>query len=258
MPTTDEIRKKVDDVTRRVDAVRRKKVELATLLEGKKAELSRLVDEIRAAGFDPTDLGYEATNAERDLAAMVAALETDLAVTDQALASPAEALARDPGPGDDALPMASLKTILADLQARHTREILDALAGASIQDLQDVAASLRAGRQGTRVKTSGKESRSAKPTTASGHALEKLAASVVGHLKEHGPLRAEDIREALGISREDTVKALTLAMEWKVLTKTGEKRATTYNAVKQRGPKPQITLGERMRVAAITGGSRRG
>jgi len=47
-------------------------------------------------------------------------------------------------------------------------------------------------------------------------------------------------------------KALALALEWKVLTKTGN-RATTYKAVKQRGPKPQLTLGDQMRVAAVLG-----
>lgn len=52
---------------------------------------------------------------------------------------------------------------------------------------------------------------------------------------------------------EDTFKALALALEWKVVTKTGQKRATTYKAVKARGPKVQLTLGERMRAAAVLG-----
>lgn len=42
--------------------------------------------------------------------------------------------------------MPSLKQTLADLHVRHTREILEALAGASHQDLQDVLAEYRGSR----------------------------------------------------------------------------------------------------------------
>jgi hypothetical protein len=149
--------------------------------------------------------------------------------------------------------MASLQKILADLHARHTREILDVLAGASIQDLQDVVAGVRSGRRGSKGTRASSRSRRASATTS--HDVELLAANLVAHLQKSGPLRSEELRRALGISRQDMVKALALATAWKVMGRKGEKRSTTYFARKPRGPKPQITLGDRMRVAAVTGRS---
>ena len=87
----------------------------------------------------------------------------------------------------------------------------------------------------------------------SSHEVEMDAAKIVADLKERGPLRSEEIRRALGMSRDDVVRALVLALEWKVVKKTGAKRATVYKAVRQRGPKPQLTVGDRMRVAAALG-----
>jgi hypothetical protein len=144
--------------------------------------------------------------------------------------------------------MPSLKQTLAELQARHTREILDVLAGASIQDFQDVVAGPRAERGSKAPRAS---SRSSKATATPSHAIELVAANLVGHLKKSGPLRSEELRRALGVSRQDMVKVIALATEWKVLGKRGEKRSTTYFAKKTPGPKPQITLGDRMRVAAV-------
>ena len=145
--------------------------------------------------------------------------------------------------------MPSLKQTLVELQARHTREILDVLAGASIQDFQDVVAGVRGERQGSRSPRA--TSRSGPSSTTTSHAVELLAANLVAHLKKSGPLRSEELRRALGISRQDMVKALTLATEWKVLGKTGEKRSTTYFAKKTPGPMPQLTVGDRMKVAAV-------
>jgi hypothetical protein len=145
--------------------------------------------------------------------------------------------------------MPSLKQTLAELHARHTREILDVLASASIQDFQDVVAGTRAERRGSQSPRA--LPKSGRSSAATSHDVEQLAASLVGHLKEHGPLRSEELRRALRLSRQDMVKALALATEWKVMGKKGEKRSTTYYAKKTPGPKPQITLGDRMRVAAV-------
>ena len=145
--------------------------------------------------------------------------------------------------------MSSLKQTLADLNARHTREILDALAGASMQDLQDVVAGVRGERRRSMRPRS--SSRSGRSTTATGHALELLAVDLVAHLKKHGPTRSEDLRAALGMSRQNMGKALALATEWKMVSKAGEKRATTYKALKPRWPKAELTVGDRMRVAAL-------
>ena len=57
--------------------------------------------------------------------------------------------------------------------------------------------------------------------------------------------------KALDVPRPDLVEALALAMGWKMVSKKGAKRATTYKALKQRGPKAQLTLAERMRAEAF-------
>ena len=49
-------------------------------------------------------------------------------------------------------------------------------------------------------------------------------------------MRSEELRVALAMLRKDLVKALALALDWKMMTKTGARRATVYRAVKQRGP----------------------
>lgn len=143
--------------------------------------------------------------------------------------------------------MASLKQTLAAMYARHTQEILDVLAAASLQDFQEVVSGLRGERRGPKGPKA--PARSVKPNATASHAVEKNAASVVAQLKHFGPLRAEELRLVLALSRKDLVKALALALAWKTVTKTGEKRATVYKAVKQRGPKPQLTLRDRMRAA---------
>ncbi|HEY3815927.1 MAG TPA: hypothetical protein VGL81_02095 [Polyangiaceae bacterium] len=144
--------------------------------------------------------------------------------------------------------MPSLKKTLDEIATRFTSEILAALSRANVEELQEALPNGR--RQGSKTPRTSGSSRSA----VTGHALEQLTATLVRHLKDNGPTRSEDLRKALGVSREDIGKALALATEWKVITKTGEKRATTYKAVKQRGPKPKLTVGDRLRVAAVTGG----
>jgi hypothetical protein len=139
----------------------------------------------------------------------------------------------------------SLKKTLDDITTRFANEILAALGHASMEELQRA---LPNGRHARR-RPSTPETRA---TSVSGHALEKLAVRVVGHLRENGPTRSEDLRTALGIPRGDMVKALALATSWKMVSKTGEKRATTYKALKARGPKAQLTLAERLRAAPFT------
>jgi len=143
----------------------------------------------------------------------------------------------------------SLKKTLDDIAARFSSEILAALSRASVEELQ--SALPNGGHARHRPSTPRTPTTSRRRPSVSGHALEQLAVRVVGHLKGHGPTRSEDLRKALDVPRGDLVKALALATTWKMVSKTGEKRATIYKALKQRGPKPQLTLGDRVRVAAF-------
>jgi chromosome segregation ATPase len=87
MATPDEVRKKIDDLARRSDAVNRKKSELQGLLAAKKEELAALVKEIKAAGIDPKNLTAERDKAKTDLESMIASYEKDLEATEKALAA---------------------------------------------------------------------------------------------------------------------------------------------------------------------------
>jgi hypothetical protein len=87
MATPEEIRKKIDDLARRTDAVNRRKSELLGLLQAKKEELGNLIKEIKAAGIDPKNLTAERDKAKTDLEAMISTYEKDLVATEQALAA---------------------------------------------------------------------------------------------------------------------------------------------------------------------------
>lgn len=87
MATPEEIKKKIDDLARRTDAVNRKKSELLGLLQAKKDELAALVKEIKAAGLDPKNLTAERDKAKADLESMIESYEKDLAATEKALAA---------------------------------------------------------------------------------------------------------------------------------------------------------------------------
>jgi chromosome segregation ATPase len=87
MATPEELKKKIEDLSRRTDAVNRRKSELQGLLQAKKDELAKLLVEIKAAGVDPKNLTAERDKAKTDLESMIAAYEKDLAATEQALAT---------------------------------------------------------------------------------------------------------------------------------------------------------------------------
>ena len=146
----------------------------------------------------------------------------------------------------------TLGKTLNELSTQFAKEIALALVHVSVEELRDALAGLR-GEHRVLKNPSRSSKRSKRAPTKTSHKVEMAAANVVAHLKENGPLRSEELRRALGMSREDMTKALALALEWKMVSKSGQKRATVYKAVKARGPKVQLTLGDRMRVAAALG-----
>ena len=85
--TPDELRKKIEDLAKRTDTVNRRKSELQGLLQAKKEELVKLLNEVKAAGVDPKNLTAERDKAKTDLESMIASYEKDLAATEQALAA---------------------------------------------------------------------------------------------------------------------------------------------------------------------------
>lgn len=85
--TPDEIKKKIDDLQRRTDAVATKKANFGGQLQAKKQELADLIKEIKAAGYDPKSLVSERDKAQTELEQMISVYETDLVQVETSLAS---------------------------------------------------------------------------------------------------------------------------------------------------------------------------
>ena len=83
----EDLKKKVDDLLRRTEAVNKKKANLQGQLQAKKEELAALITEIRAAGYDPKTLAAEETRVRQELETLVANYETDLAAVETALSA---------------------------------------------------------------------------------------------------------------------------------------------------------------------------
>ncbi len=85
--TPDEIKRKIDDLQRRVEAVSTKKANFGGQLKAKKEELAALIIEIKAAGLDPKNLVTERDKAKLELEQLIASFEVDLVKTETALSA---------------------------------------------------------------------------------------------------------------------------------------------------------------------------
>ena len=85
--TPEELRKKIDDLSKRTEAANTKKSTLSGRLQAKKEELAQLVVEIKAAGYDPKTLREERDKVQAQLTEMITTYEADLIAVENALAS---------------------------------------------------------------------------------------------------------------------------------------------------------------------------
>jgi chromosome segregation ATPase len=85
--TPDEIKKKIDDLQKRTDAVATKKAQFGGQLQAKKEELAALIKEIKAAGYDPKTLVGERDKAKAELEQMLGEYESDLTKTESAFSA---------------------------------------------------------------------------------------------------------------------------------------------------------------------------
>jgi hypothetical protein len=135
----------------------------------------------------------------------------------------------------------SLRSQLADLAESFTNAVVDAIRGASLDEL--LAESGAKPRRGgaSRAEAPAAPSRSAaKParTSSSGRLRRRSAEdiaeildSVVGLVKKHGEgLRAEQIRAELGMQAKELPRVLKEGLASRKLKSKGQKRATTYFA----------------------------
>jgi len=83
---TREIEDKIKALTERHRKVTNKQSSLKGTLAAKKAELSRLVEEIKAAGYDPKNLAKELSEVKAQLLKDIQATEDALATAEKAIA----------------------------------------------------------------------------------------------------------------------------------------------------------------------------
>jgi len=86
MLTPEDLKKKIDDLSRRTDVASKKKAQLEGQLTQVKENLADLISEIKAAGYDPKTLSAERDKAEAQLLKEIADYETKLANVESALA----------------------------------------------------------------------------------------------------------------------------------------------------------------------------
>lgn len=137
--------------------------------------------------------------------------------------------------------MSTLRAQIDRLAAQFAGNIIDALRGASLEDLMAIAGNRGGG--GRRGRPVGGGGMSALDGGAGrrgrGGRLGRRTQDDIGRMierifdllqKTSGGMRAEQIREALGVEAKELPRPLADALASGRITKTGQKRATTYFA----------------------------
>ena len=129
--------------------------------------------------------------------------------------------------------MSSLRTTIESLASEFAASVLDALRSASLDELADVAGRGAPTRRGPgRPRADAGESAGAAPKRLgrrSAGDITRMIQSIVDVLqKSASGLRAEQIRETLGVEAKELPRPLADAISSGRITKSGQKRATTY------------------------------
>jgi hypothetical protein len=131
----------------------------------------------------------------------------------------------------------SLHTNLQALAAQFTDQVLEAIRSASLDELlgESRGSSRPAARAPAGAATRPQAARAAKSggrlPRRSAEDLSNVVGQIVALLKTRKDgLRAEQIREELGIDRKELPRPLKVGLEAKKLLSKGQKRATTYFA----------------------------
>lgn len=86
MASVDEINARVEELSRRHRQATERKSKLSGKLDEKRAELARLVKEIKAAGFDPKNLRAEKEKLEAELQQLMDTFDQELTRVEESLA----------------------------------------------------------------------------------------------------------------------------------------------------------------------------
>jgi hypothetical protein len=131
----------------------------------------------------------------------------------------------------------SLHTSLQDLAAQFANQVMEAIRGASLDELlgESRGSSRAATRAPVSAATRPQAARAAKSPgrlpRRSAEDLSNVVGQIVSLLKTRKDgLRAEQIREELGLDRKELPRPLKAGLEAKKLVSKGQKRATTYFA----------------------------
>jgi hypothetical protein len=129
--------------------------------------------------------------------------------------------------------MSDLKKAIEDLAADFAVSIIGALRSASIEELTELGTGARAarpvGRPAAPEVGGRKRGRGARLGRRSASDIGQMIESIVDLLgKNPEGLRAEQIRDALGVQAKELPRPLADALASGRITKTGQKRATTY------------------------------
>lgn len=128
--------------------------------------------------------------------------------------------------------MSNLRNTLEALAARFAESVIDALRSASLEEITGVTS----GARGARPRAAATET-SAKKRGGGGRLARRTADDIQGMVqtivdlvaKHEGGLRAEQIRASLGVDAKELPRPLAEAVASGALTKSGQKRATTYS-----------------------------
>lgn len=128
--------------------------------------------------------------------------------------------------------MSNLKSTIEELASEFAMRIIGALRAASIDELTSVTRAGRDGRGARSIEeTRRPRSRNGRLGRRSADDIAKMIDDIVALLEAHPEgLRAEQIREALGCEAKELPRPLSDAIDQGRISKSGQKRATTYFA----------------------------
>jgi hypothetical protein len=130
----------------------------------------------------------------------------------------------------------SLRSTLNDLAASFAGSVLEAIRGASLDELLSVEGHAKSSGRSPRAAAASVAPATEKRARSSGRLprrspedIAKALGQVVSLVKRHREgLRAEQIRSELGLQAKEMPRILKEGLETRVLKSKGQKRATTY------------------------------
>ncbi len=128
--------------------------------------------------------------------------------------------------------MSNLRSTIQTLAARFAESVIEALRSASLDEITGVTGGGGRGRPRAATEsapTRGRRAGGGRLARRSADDIQTMVQSIVDLVAKHPDgLRAEQIRAALGVDAKELPRPLAEAVSAGVLTKTGQKRATTY------------------------------